>query len=138
MALEKIEYGGRLFALVLRHGLEVDGAQFFTAEDSPLQLGILQRKAGYIEKAHTHKPTTKVINMVQETLYVTKGKVEFDFYEPTTGKKVSMVSLNAGDTILLASGGHALRVIEDFQGVKVKQGPYRGIGEDKEDIRVAP
>ena len=39
--------------------------------------------------------------------------------------------LNEGDTILLVAGGHAIKVLEDFKGIKVKQGPYVSLEEDK-------
>ena len=38
--------------------------------------------------------------------------------------------LEAGDVILLISGGHGFVVLEDVQMIEVKQGPYSG-DEDK-------
>jgi hypothetical protein len=34
--------------------------------------------------------------------------------------------LEAGDVILLASGGHGFEMIEDSEIIEVKQGPYAG------------
>ncbi len=37
----------------------------------------------------------------------------------------------AGDAIVLIHGVHAIRVVEDFQALSVKQGPFYGDEEDK-------
>jgi len=34
--------------------------------------------------------------------------------------------LNAGDVILLASGGHGFKVLDEVEMIEVKQGPYSG------------
>jgi hypothetical protein len=41
------------------------------------------------------------------------------------------VRLKAGDAIVLVEGIHAIEVIEDFQALSVKQGPFLGDEEDK-------
>jgi len=41
------------------------------------------------------------------------------------------VILKAGDSILLARGGHKVTVLEDAKIIEVKQGPYAGF-DDKE------
>jgi hypothetical protein len=46
------------------------------------------------------------------------------------------VTLHAGDAIVLIHGIHALRVIEDFQAISVKQGPYLGMDADKVNVSV--
>ena len=76
-----------------------------------MQLGILQRQAGYDEPPHTHKHVSRIATTIYETLYVERGRVEFDLYS-SQGKKVKTVALSAGDTILLMEGGHALRVTD--------------------------
>jgi hypothetical protein len=35
---------------------------------------------------------------------------------------------------MLLSGGHGFNVLEDSKIIEVKQGPYRGVEEDKERI----
>ena len=39
--------------------------------------------------------------------------------------------LQAGDAIVLIEGIHAIEVVEDFQALSVKQGPFLGDEEDK-------
>ena len=57
-----------------------------------------------------------------------------DFFEGDT--KYSEVILNPGDTALLIEGTHRIRVLESFKGIKVKQGPYQSIEDDKEFIEI--
>ena len=137
MNLEKVEWGGETLALVIYGVPAVSGAKFFTPDDAPLQLGILQRQSGYSAQPHRHKRGTSVINAIHEVLYIERGKVEFDLYS-SAGKKVRTVALTAGDTILLIDGGHGYRATEDFRAVIVKQGPHLGEGEDKEFLEIEP
>lgn len=41
------------------------------------------------------------------------------------------VILEAGDTILLVSGGHGFTVLEEVEMIEVKQGPYSGEADKK-------
>lgn len=129
--IERIEQRGRIFALVLRKELEPEATDFYTSRDSSLQLGIIKHEQGYAEKPHIHRRSEKVIHDVPETLHIEYGKVQVNFYAED-GKKVDSTVLNEGDTILLLDGGHAIKVIEKFKGIKVKQGPYVSLEEDKE------
>ena len=132
--MEKIEYGGEAFALVVRHEYEREGVNFLTSEQSSLQLGVLKHPRGSKIKPHIHKIHPETINEVQEVLHVEYGKLEAEFYE-RTGRKVGSTILNMGDTILLLSGGHGFNILEDSKIIEVKQGPYRGVEEDKERIQ---
>ena len=127
---EKVEVEGQVFALVLRHGLNIDGVSFFTPPENPFQLGILQHKQGTVIKPHIHRDSLRTISSVQEVLHVDYGKVEVKFYDQG-GEGVASCILNSGDTILLLSGGHGFTILEDAKIVEVKQGPYYGVEEDK-------
>ena len=133
--VEKIEWNGKIFALVLRGNYEPEGVNFITSRDNPLQLGILRHQQGSKIKPHTHKGLPKTISEVQEVLHIEYGKVEAEFYE-SAGKKIKTVVLNSGDTILLLSGGHGFNILDDSKIIEVKQGPYRGFEEDKELLNI--
>lgn len=128
--VEKIEYEGMTFAIVLRKDYDEDGVNFITSEDEPIQLGILKHERGTKIKPHTHKNQPRTITEVQEVLHVDYGKVEAEFYE-SNGRKVAATILHSGDTILLLRGGHGFNILEDSKMIEVKQGPYYGIEEDK-------
>ena len=130
MMIERIEWNNRLIALILRRELEMEGVNFFTQEDNPIQLGILKHRQGARIKPHIHKNFSKTISEVQEVLHIAYGKIEAEFYDEK-GEKNKSTILGEGDTILLLSGGHGFNILEDSKVIEVKQGPYRGVG-DKE------
>ena len=131
--IEKIEWKGKTLALILRGTYDVEGVNFFTAPENPLQLGVLKHKQGTKIKAHIHKDSQKVIREVQEVLHIVSGKVEAEFYD-SKGAQVSSTTLNTGDTIMLLTGGHGFNILEESKIIEVKQGPYLGHEEDKEII----
>jgi hypothetical protein len=54
-----------------------------------------------------------------------EGKVKIEVYNDE-GEMLKTLTLQAGDAILLASGGHRVKVLEDAKIIEVKQGPYAG------------
>jgi hypothetical protein len=133
--VEKVELQGEVLALILRHELSVEGVNFFTTSDNPIQVGILQHRQGTEIKPHIHRDSTRTIKSVQEVLHIEYGKVEANFYNQRGGKIGSSI-LNTGDTILLLSGGHGFRILEEAKILEIKQGPYYGVKEDKECLDV--
>ncbi|MEM2890628.1 MAG: hypothetical protein QW358_04775 [Candidatus Hadarchaeum sp.] len=131
--IEKIEHDGKLFAIILRSGFEMDGVNFFTPEDNPLQLGVLKYEKGVEIRPHVHKNSVKTIKKIQEVLHIMYGKIEASFYN-ITGEKVGSSILNVGDTILLLDGGHGFRILENSKILEIKQGPYLGPDKDKERL----
>lgn len=134
LTVKKIEWNGKIFALILRKELEPKDTKFFTSKDNSLQLGIIKHEKGYTERPHVHKHSKKIIHDVQEILHIAYGKVRVNFYNDD-GERVKSAILTEGDTILLAEGGHAIEVLETFKGIKAKQGPYKRIEEDKRYLR---
>jgi hypothetical protein len=128
--IDRIEHDGRLYAIIIRSGTDVKATEFFTPKDNSLQMGIIKHGAGYKEPPHVHREHRKVIMDVQETLHIEKGRVKMNFYDDEGGVIDSTV-LECGDVAALIEGGHAIEVLEDFTGIKVKQGPYVSIEEDK-------
>ena len=133
--IEKIEKDNVVYAIIVRRNFEPKQTDFFTSKDSSFQLGVLKHKQGYTAKPHVHKRSRKVIYDVMETLHLMHGKVVFDFYTEA-GKRVATVTIDKGDTILLAHGAHAMTILEDCWGVISKQGPYVSVEEDKMTVEV--
>jgi len=134
--IEKIKYEDKVLALILRRDYPVDGVSFITAEDEPIQLGVLKHQRGIRIKPHIHKNQPRTISEVQEVLYIEYGKVEAEFYD-RSGKKVGSNILNSGDAIILLSGGHGFNILEDSKIIEIKQGPYYGVEEDKECLNTS-
>ena len=64
--------------------------------------------------------------LTQEVLIIKKGILRVDFYDEYEDYLESR-NLYAGDIILLVSGGHGFKVIDEVEMIEVKQGPYSGI-----------
>ena len=130
--IEKIVSNGKLIAIIIRHLYieDIDDIKFVTEKENSLQLGILNHRKNYIIKPHIHCNSQKIINDVQEMLHVEYGKVQVDYYD-NNGNRINSSILLIGDTILLISGGHGLRILEDTVIIEVKQGYYISTEEDK-------
>jgi len=58
-------------------------------------------------------------------LFIKKGKVKIDFFDDDR-KPIDTITVQTGDVILLASGGHGFEMLEDTEMIEVKQGPFAG------------
>lgn len=124
---------GKPLAVILRASERKDGIHFVSEPGYPLQLGVSCYHEGDAVKAHAHLPREITIHQVQEVLHIDSGRVTIDLYDGSRRLSGSVV-LAAGDTILLVSGGHGLRFLEETRIVEVKQGPYAGRDLDKREI----
>ena len=70
---------------------------------------------------------------LQQMFVVQRGVVDVLLYTDD-GALHREVRLGVGDAIVLIHGVHAIRVIEDFQAISVKQGPFLGDEEDKVEV----
>jgi len=133
MKLECVEYQGTRYAEVIRAGVRVDKTQFFSPPESSFQFGLLAHKAGFFEPPHYHKPFPREVSDLQQMFVMQRGHVVVELYSDD-GKLLREIDLRAGDAIVLIHGVHALRVLEDFQAVSVKQGPFLGTENDKINV----
>jgi cupin fold WbuC family metalloprotein len=85
---------------------------------------------GKVVERHRHKLVRREILRTQEVLVVLEGRIKVELYNDR-GRLLRKVILKAGDSILLARGGHRVKVQADAKIVEVKQGPYAGF-DDKE------
>ena len=121
--LEEITHENTVYAIVIKKLYKSDGIKFFTENNSPQQIGYMNRKQGYKVIPHIHKEAKRMINKTCEVLFIKTGRVRVDFY---TFEKTYLTSriLEEGDIILLSEGGHGLKMLEDSEIIEVKQGPY--------------
>ncbi len=85
----------------------------------------MQHPAGKIIEPHVHNPVQREVFYTQEVLFLKRGRLRVDFYDEDCTYLESRI-LEAGDTILLASGGHGFEALEEIEMIEVKQGPYAG------------
>jgi mannose-6-phosphate isomerase-like protein (cupin superfamily) len=128
--LIKVIEGKHIFAIVLRKDFNISGPSFFTPGEFSQQLGMLIHPRGKVVERHRHKLVRREILRTQEVLVLLEGRVKVDLYNDR-GRRLRTVILKAGDAILLARGGHRIKVLADAKIVEVKQGPYAGF-DDKE------
>lgn len=131
--VSEIRHHGDLIALILSASHEEPGVRFLTPDEMTLQLGYMQHPAGKVIPPHVHNPVLRQVEYTFEVLFVKRGRVRVDFYTPGREYLESRV-LAAGDTILLALGGHGFEALEELEMIEVKQGPYAG---DRDKTRFA-
>jgi|TARA_B110000263_G_C15056485_1_gene395398 hypothetical protein len=125
MQIEKIQSDQEELAIIVRSQFHQEGIEFITPDDSIIQMGYMSYEKGKEIQAHIHKPFRRETYGTQEVLFVKKGKVQVDFFN--TGKEhVSSKILETNDWLVLLSGGHSFKVLEDVQMIEVKNGPYAG------------
>ena len=137
MNLEEIRDGGALLAIILRAGFDKPGISFFTPNDLSQQLAYMRHPAGKSIAPHVHNSVSREVHYTQEVLFIRRGRLRVDFYDSAQNYLRSRL-LNAGDVILLATGGHGFEVLEEVEMVEVKQGPYAGDSDKTRFPAVAP
>lgn len=123
--IEHILQGTTELAIIVRASYVREGITFLTPNEYSQQLGYMNRRAGYRIPAHIHNSVPRAVTFTREVLFVKSGKLRVDFYGDDR-EYVESCILNAGDVVLLASGGHGFEMLEDTEMIEVKQGPYAG------------
>lgn len=131
---KKIEHDGELIALIIPADYHEPGIQFFTPDDFSQQVAYMSHPKGKVIEPHVHNLNKREVSYTQEVLVIKAGKLKVDFYDNDQNYLESTV-LEAGDIILLASGGHGFSVEEDISMVEIKQGPYAG---EQDKVRFTP
>ncbi len=129
IVIDRIVQGNTELAIIIRAGYVREGITFLTPNEYSQQLGYMNRRAGYRIPAHIHNAVPRAVTFTREVLFVKSGKLRVDFYGDNRQYVESRI-LQAGDVVLLASGGHGFEMLEDSEMIEVKQGPYTG-DEDK-------
>lgn len=121
--IEIIRDHDRTIAIIVRNGYTANGITFLTPDDFSLQLAYMRRPDCYRIQPHIHRHVSRNTTITQEVLLIRKGIVRMDLFDEGKHYLESRLLL-AGDTVLLASGGHGFEVIEEAEIIEVKQGPY--------------
>lgn len=119
-----------LTSIIIRRDFHPTGTTFVTSPDLAQQVGFVVYPSGGIIKRHIHKTVDRQNVSSSEALIVREGKLEIDIFDKNKNL-VATRQLEAGDFVLMVSGGHGFRVLEDTILLEIKLGPYAG-PEDKE------
>jgi mannose-6-phosphate isomerase-like protein (cupin superfamily) len=133
-SLERITCGTELLAVIIRREFSVPGIHFFTPDDFSQQLAYMNHPAGKVIDPHVHNPVPREVRFTQEVLLLKRGRLRVDFFDQQQNYLESR-TLEAGDVILLAAGGHGFEALEEIEMIEVKQGPYAG---DADKTRFQP
>lgn len=127
---EYVKKKEKILALIIRNNYVCDGVDFITPSEFSQQVAYMHHPTGKSIDAHVHNLVHRHVVLTQEVLFIKKGKLRVDFYDDYEDYLESRI-LNAGDVILLVSGGHGFTVLEEVEMIEVKQGPYAGDGDKK-------
>jgi hypothetical protein len=115
---------GQPNAIVIRRTAKAENIEFYSPEDFPQQIGLMSRPKGYLVPGHLHNQELRQITLTQEVLMIRRGRCEVTLLN--LNSEQIHIELDTGDVILLASGGHSIKMLEDTEILEVKQGPYLG------------
>lgn len=121
--IDYICHNDDVLAIIIRNSYYKKGIEFLTPPSYSMQLGYMNRPAGYVIKPHVHNKIVREVKFTKEVLFLKSGKVRVDFYDESKSYLESYV-LNQGDVIFLAYGAHGFEMIEESEIIEVKQGPY--------------
>ncbi len=133
----EVEHNGKLISIIIKNSYAKEGISFFTPDEFSQQLAYMRHSAGKTILPHFHNPVPREVIYTQEILFIKKGKLRVDFYDDEQSYLESYI-LEAGDVILLASGGHGFEVLEEIEMIEVKQGPYIGPSEKTRFSGITP
>lgn len=123
--IDRISHGGQELALIIRRSYHKNGIEFFTPNTYSQQLAYMNHPAGKVIEPHVHNPVPREVHFTQEVLFLKRGRLRVDFFDQQQNYLESR-TLEAGDVILLAAGGHGFEALEEIEMIEVKQGPYAG------------
>jgi mannose-6-phosphate isomerase-like protein (cupin superfamily) len=140
--IEEIKFKNEILAIIIDDKFSEEGISFFTPDDFSQQFAFMKHPKGKEIFPHVHNPVKREVHYTKEVLFIKRGKLRVDFYDDDKNYLESRI-LNAGDVILLSTGGHGFTVLEDLEMFEVKQGPYAGdsdktrfIGIDESKIKL--
>ena len=120
--IEAILHDGATLAMIIRSSYVPHETAFLTDGDCSQQVGFVVHPAGHEIVRHVHKPRPRVISDFMEIIFVKRGKMITEIYNPDN-KLISTREIETGDLLIMFSGGHCFRMLEDTILLEIKQGP---------------
>ena len=127
-AIEWIKDGDQVLGCIIPSEYEPSRTEFVTPDSYKQQVGFVVYKEGGTITPHLHHEMERNLRGTSEVLLVREGHCWVDFYHNDKSFLCSR-ELTTGDVLVLVSGGHGFRMIEDTVFFEIKQGPYVGVQE---------
>jgi hypothetical protein len=126
--IETIVSSDELLAFIIRQEFDPAETTFITPPELKQQVGFIVYPGGGQIQRHVHRPLERHLLGTSEVIVVRKGRCEIDLYDHQR-QFVTRRELRQGDIMLMVSGGHGFRMLEDTTLLEIKQGPYIGVDE---------
>jgi hypothetical protein len=126
--MEPIVWESSVLAYIVRGAVMPEKTVFPTGPELELQVGFVVYQAGGAVIPHRHLPVIRKISRTCEVILVKKGRCELDLYNDDR-QVIATRELRTDDLVILVSGGHGFRMLENTILLEVKQGPYFGADE---------
>lgn len=128
MGIEWIGHDEQVLALIIPADYEPASTEFITPDSYKQQVGFIVYPTDGEIAPHIHHEMKRNLLGTSEVLFVRCGHCWVDFYLQDKSPLCSR-ELKTGDVLILVSGGHGFRMIEDTTFLEIKQGPYIGVQE---------
>ena len=135
--ITEIKHCGELLAIILSGRFNEPGIHFFTPNSFSQQLAFMRHPQGKVIQPHVHNSVVRQVQYTLEVLVLRKGRMRVDFYDNAKSYIESQI-MEAGDVILLATGGHGFEALEEIEMFEIKQGPFVGEADKTRFMGVAP
>lgn len=126
--IEHIEHDSQVLCIIIRSDFQPDQTIFVTPPEYKQQVGFVVHLAEAEIARHSHRPLERHLTGTSEVLVVKRGRCLVDIYS-SENELVGTKEIGVGDVMLMVSGGHGFRMIEDTVFLEIKQGPYTGLDE---------
>lgn len=126
--IEHVYADEKLIAIIVSGEHNPESTEFVTTSDQTMQVGFIKYPKGGFIQPHRHRLLERHIVGTGEVLLVRSGKLVLSLFDDQR-QPVAQRTLEQGDLIVLISGGHGFRMLEDTVLLEVKQGPYTGLDE---------
>ena len=123
-----------VLAIHIPAGYSPEKTEFVTPDTYKQQVGFVVYPANGEIAPHIHHEMERNLRGTSEVLFVQKGCCHVDFYKQDK-EYLQTIEIATGDVLVLVSGGHGFRMIENTVFIEVKQGPYIGVQEKERFAR---
>ena len=126
--VEHIKWQDKLLCILIHSAFLPEKTTFLTQPEFKQQVGFIVYPAGGEIARHSHRALERRLVGTSEVLIVKKGRCLIDIFNEGH-ELVTTRELFPGDIVLMLSGGHGFRILEDTVFLEIKQGPYTGLDE---------
>ena len=97
--------------------------QFFTEDYLDFQVASFSLEKDSVIERHIHNKQNRIIETTSEVLILLSGRIEVEIYDNNL-KFIDKFLIMPCEIIVLFSGGHSLKIIEEAKFIEIKQGPF--------------